>query len=153
MPFHIEIGSPVDRIRVTDLAEAELHEQVLEPWTIGLPFDFGGRTWAPRESRLTVLSGPAAAGGDSDQAWEAMLRAASDVTRPQLEAAEASAPVQVAAVVEASTLESALKTLRHGRPPQQVHWAAAMARLRDRDSDVTAVILVVKRPEGQWPRL
>jgi hypothetical protein len=153
MPYHLEIGSVIEQVRVIDIDEAELREGVLEPWTTGLPFEFRKRTWKPRESRLTVLTGPVPAVADSEQAWEALLRAAEDVTRPQLEAAEASAPVRGAAIVAAGTLEAALKSLRSGRPPQQVPWGTAMARLAGRDSDVTAVILVVKRPDGTWPEL
>jgi hypothetical protein len=149
MPFHLEISSLVDRVRVIDVDEDELRERVLEPWTIGLPFEFRQRTWAPRESRLTVLAGPALEGPpDPDRTWEALQRAASDVTRPQLEAAEASAPAQSAATIEASSLELALKSLRGGRAARPVSWTTALARLNRRDPDVTAVILVVRRPEG-----
>lgn len=155
MPFHVEITSLIDRLRVIDIGEPELREKVLGPWVVGLPFEFRGCTWRPRESRLTVLCGPVPSGknaADADRAWEALSWAASDVTRAQLETAEASAPLQTAAIVEANSLEMAIKSLR-GRPPRQIHWGAALDRLNRRDPAVTAVILVVRRPEGDWPQI
>jgi len=152
MPFHIEISSALDRARVLNVGEAELRTEVLEPWVAGLPFGFGGSDWEPRESRLTILEGPALAPhNDAEAGWTDALRAAEDVTRLMLEAAEASAPDQVAVVVEADSVEAALNDLRSGKPPRQVPWATAVERLGGRDPEVSAVILVVKRPEIEWP--
>lgn len=154
MPFHIEISSALDRARVLNLGEAELRTQILEPWVAGLPFEFGGADWEPRESRLTILQGPALeAHASSDGGWTDALRAAEDVTRPMLEAAEADAPAQVAVVVEADSVEAALDDLRSGKPPRQISWASAVERIGDRDPDVSAVILVVKRPRIEWPEI
>jgi len=153
MPFHIEISSALDRARVLNVGESELREQILEPWVAGLPFGFGGRDWEPRESRLTILEGPSLESNDGEEGWVDALRAAEDVTRPMLEAAEANAPAQVAVVVEADSVEAALKNLRSGKPPQQISWATAVERIGDRDPEVSAVILVVKRPQIDWPEL
>lgn len=155
MPFHIEISSALDRTRVLNVSEAELRKQVLEPWVAGLPFEFAGRDWEPRESRLTILEGRTLEprGSSGDEGWVNALRAADDVTRPMLEAAEASAPAQVAVVVEADSVEAALKDLRSGRPPRQVAWATAVERIATRDPEVSAVILVVKRPRIDWPEI
>jgi hypothetical protein len=152
MPFHIEISSSFDRARVLNIREAELRKQILEPWVAGLPFEFGGRDWTPRESRLTILEGPTLEPGlGAEAGWANALRAADDVTRPMLEAAEATAPAQVAVVVEADSVEAALKCLRAGKPPQQISWATAVDRIGDRDPEVAAVILVVKPPQLGWP--
>lgn len=152
VPFHIEISSALDRARVLNVGEAELRKEILEPWVAGLRFGFGGRDWEPRESRLTILEGPSldtsSAAGDG---WMDALRAAEDVTRQMLEAAEASAPAQVAVVVEADSVEAALNDLRSGRPPRQIPWATAVERIGGRDPEVAAVIIVLKRSEIDWP--
>ena len=152
MPFHIEISSALDRARVLNVGDSELREQILQPWVAGLPFGFGGRDWEPRESRLTILEGPTLKPNDgTEEGWTDALRAAEDVTRAMLEAAEASAPAQVAVVIEADSVEAALNELRSGKPPQQISWANAVERIDDRDPEVSAVILVVKRPRIDWP--
>jgi hypothetical protein len=96
MPFHIEISSPVNRARVLNVDESDLRKAVLEPWVAGLPFEFGERDWQPRDSRLTILEGPASESAElaPEERWESMRRAATDVTRQLLEAAEASAPTR-----------------------------------------------------------
>jgi hypothetical protein len=154
MPFHIEISSALDRTRVLNVGESELRKEILAPWVAGLPFGFGGRDWEPRASRLTILEGPTLEplnGGD--EGWADALRAAEDVTRPMLEAAEASAPNQVAVQIEADSVEAALNDLRSGKPPRQIPWATAAERIGGRDPDVAAVILVVRRPQFDWPEL
>jgi hypothetical protein len=152
MPFHIEISSAVDLARVLNVGEAELRKDILEPWVAGLPFGFGGRDWEPRESRLTILEGPALE-PSGEEGWLEALRAAEDVTRRMLEAAEASAPAQVAVLVEADSVEAALDDLRSGKPPQQISWATAVERIGGHDPEVAAVVLVVKRPQLEWPQL
>jgi hypothetical protein len=148
MPYHVEIGSSFNHARVFNVEETELRETVLEPWVRGLPFEFGEKEWEPRESRLTILEGRELSPPDLSfgQGWANALRGAEDVTRSMLEAAEASAPVQTAAIVEADSLETALKVVRAGRAPQPVHWAVAMERLNGRDPEVAAVILVLRPP-------
>jgi hypothetical protein len=153
MPFHVEVRSGHQHARAFNVDEAGLRKTVLEHWVVGLPFQFGEQDWDPRESRLTVLEGPAMEGPDLSfgQGWSNAQRSAEDVTRPMLEAAEESAPLQAAAVVTADSLETALKGLRAGRAPQPIHWSAAVERINGRDPEVTAVILVVKRPVAGWP--
>jgi len=152
MPFHVEISSPVNRARVLDLEQAELDRKVLEPWVAGLPFELGGYGWTPGESRLTVLEGPALGLGADDEGWESVQRAAEDVTRPLLEAAEASAPARTAVVVEADSVAEALQELGSGRTPQPLPWSTAVERIDRRDSEVAAVILVVKRSGWASPK-
>jgi hypothetical protein len=153
MPFHVEVSSGHQHARVFNIDEAELSKTVLEPWVVGLPFELGESEWDPRESRLTVLEGPRMDGPHLafGQGWSNARRSAEDVTRPMLEAAEASAPVRAAGVIAADSLDTALKALRGGRAPQPIHWSAALERINGRDPEVTAVILVVKRPEPGRP--
>ncbi len=153
MPFHVEISGLLNRARVLNVEENELRSAVLEPWVSGLPFEFGERNWRPRESRLTILAGPVLDEAGHDEGWSKALRAAEDVTRTMLEAAEADAPAKTAVLVEADSVETALDELRSGQPPQQIPWASAVKRLGGQDADVKAVILVVKPAALSWPRL
>jgi hypothetical protein len=153
MPFHIEINSPVDRTRVLNLDQAYLREKVLVPWVAGLPFEFEQGEWSAGESRLTILEGPTLKSATGEEDWADALRTAADVTREMLEAAEASAPAQTAVVVEANSAETALEALRAGRPTRQIPWSTAAERVGKHDPEVTAVILVVRRPDLPWPRL
>jgi hypothetical protein len=154
MLFHIEIGSPVDFARALNVDEESLRNAILEPWVGGLPVLLGGRSWEPGESRLTVLQGPALpAPTDDDEGWATAQRTADDVTRPLLEAAEAGAFAQTAAVVEADSVEEALRLLRAGHSPRQVPWVGAVERVESRDSEVAAMILVVTRSASTRPRL
>jgi hypothetical protein len=153
MPFHVELRSPLHRARVLNVDEAELRQAVLDFWVAGLPFKFRDANWEPRESRLTILDGPRIEAEAEDAGWRKALSSADDVTRSMLEAAEASAPNRIAVVVEAESVETALRDLRSGRPPEQISWAAAVERIAGQDPEVTALILVVKRPEIGWPGL
>lgn len=153
MPFHVEIGSPIRFARAMNVEEDELRKAVLEPWVMGLPLTLGEQSWEPRESRLTILRGPAlpASVSEDDEGWAVVLRAAEDVTRPMLEAAEASVPAQTAVVVEADSMEVALRGLGTGRTARQIPWATAVERIQARDAEVTGVVLVVKRSRLAWP--
>jgi hypothetical protein len=153
MPFHIEISSAFERIRVLNVQETEVHRDVLEPWVAGLSFELGGHGWQPRESRLTILEGPAVDGGADGAGWESALRTADDVTRALLEAAESSAPAQTAVEVDADSVGTAVQELSSGRPPRQISWSRAAERIGGRDPEIAAVILVVKRRQIDWPEL
>lgn len=153
MSFHVEIRSPLHHVRVLNVNDTELHGAVLDFWVAGLPFKFGDQDWEPRESRLTILAGPEIEVETADAGWRNALRTADDVTRPMLEKAEASAPSRIAIVVEADSVEAALRDLRSGRAPEQISWATAAERIAGHDPNVTALILVVKRSERGWPEL
>ena len=150
MPFHVEITSSPNHARSFNLDETRLWKEVLEPWIVGLPFEFGEQEWEPRASRLTVLEGPALAGPDLSlgQGWFNALRASEDVTRSVLEAADAKAPAQSAATIEADSLEKGLTLLASGRQPRPVQWASAVERINGRDPEIAAVILVLKPQPG-----
>ena len=152
MPFHVEVSSPFNKARVFNIDEAALRKTILEPWVAGLPFEFGEHRWHPRESRLTILEGPALDSPDAalEQSWSSALRAAEDLTRPMLEAAEAAAPAQTAMVVEADSLEAALKQLRGDQPPHQALWSTAVERVEGRDPEIMAMILVVRPSRIGW---
>lgn len=155
MPFHVEIGSPLKSARAMNVEEDDLRKAVLEPWVMGLPLKLGEETWEPRDSRLTILRGPELPAGvsDDDEGWTVAQRIAEDVTRAMLEAAEASVPAQTAVLVEADSLDIALRDLGNGRLGRQVPWATALERIQARDPEVTGVILVVKRSGLAWPAL
>lgn len=154
MPFHLEVASSPNHARAFNLDEPTLWGEVLQPWTIGLPFEFGEHEWDPRESRLTILEGPRLEPADLafSQGWSNALRASDDVTRSMLEVAEASAPAQTAVTIEADSLEAALKQVGAGHPPQPLQWAAAVDRINGRDPDLAAVILVFKPSRSGFPR-
>ncbi len=153
MPFHIEVSTGHKHARVFNVDEAELRANVLERWVAGAPLEAGEREWDPRESRLTVLEGPRMEGPDLSfgQGWSNAQRASEDVTRRVLAAAEAGAPVVAAGMVVADSLEAALQAVRNGQDPLPVRWADAAERIDSRDPEVTAVILVVRRPEADRP--
>ena len=154
MPFHVEVNSGHQHARVFNIDEAELRKTVVEPWIGGAgPLEFGESEWDPRECRLTILEGPQMDGPRLafGQGWSNAQRSAEDVTRSMLEDAEASAPVQAAAMIAADSLDTALKALCGGRAAQPIHWSAAVERINGRDPEVTAVILVVKRPQPDQP--
>jgi hypothetical protein len=154
MPFHVEISSPVNHARAINVGEASLRKAVLEPWVTGLPLALGDRDWEPRDSRLTILEGPAIPPPPAgDDGWATALRTAEDVTRPMIEVAEAGAPAQTAMVVEADSVEAALQDLHAGQIPRQIPWVDAVERVERRDAGVAAMILVLKRPRIARPRL
>ena len=147
MPFHVEVSSSPNHARAFNLDAASLSARVLVPWTVGLPFDFGEQEWEPRESRLTILEGPHLEPADLafSQGWSNALRASADVTRSMLEAVEAEAPAQAAVAIAADSLEQALAEIGAGQEPQPLQWAAAVDRIKGRDPEVAAVILVLKQ--------
>jgi len=155
MPFHVEVSSSANRARVFNVEEIALRRTVLDPWVAGLAFEFDEHDWDPRGSRLTILEGPEVDSPELalEQSWSNVLRAATDVTRSMLEAAEADAPAQAAVVVKADSLEAALQQLRGGQPQQQIPWSAAVERVESRDPEVTAMILVVKPSGIDWLKL
>jgi hypothetical protein len=149
MPFHVEISNSLNHARLFNIDDRELRSTVLEPWVLGVSLELGEQEWDPKECRLTVLEGPKLAPPDLSfgQGWSNALRGADDVTRSMLEAAEASAPVHTAAMVEADSLDEALRRLRSGTALQSASWATAVERIDGRDPKVAAVILVVRRPQ------
>jgi hypothetical protein len=155
VPFHVEISSPINFARALNIDERDLRKAVLEPWVTGLPLVLGDRDWEPRDSRLTILEGPAVpppTAGD-DGGWATALRTAEDVTRPMIEVAEAGAPAQTAMVIEADSVEAGLQDLYAGQRPRQIPWVDAVERIEGRDAGVAAVILVLKHSRSARPRL
>jgi hypothetical protein len=148
MPFHVEVSSPGQHARVFNVDEDELRTTVLEPWTSGVTLEVGEQKWDPRESKLTILEGPALEPPDLafGQGWSNALRDAEDVTAQKLEVTRAAAPVREAGVIEASSLEDALERLGSGSRPESTGWSTAIERIDGRDPEVTAVILVVRPP-------
>ena len=59
VPFHIELhASGLRAAHAFNLSEAELRQQLLDPWGRGDLVSLGDRLWDPAKCRLTVLEGP-----------------------------------------------------------------------------------------------
>lgn len=147
MPFHVEVRSPPQHARVFNIGDAEL-QQVLKPWIAGQTFEFGEQEWEPRESKLTILEGPALEGPDLayGQGWSNALGSAEDVTRRLIDAAETETPPAPVFVVEADSVDGAAAQMASGSAPTPIEWAEARKRIDGRDPAIAAVILVVKNP-------
>jgi len=141
--FHVEVKRGFHSARMFNLAERELLHRVLEPWSRGSRFKFGGREWDPAESSLRVLEGrtldpPELAHG---QGWNAAEKVARDVTREVFsslvrQAADASSAVGVVGA-RASAREAVGSALeRLGLSP--VAWTG-----EQRPEGVAAVVVVV----------
>ena len=76
MPFHVEISSAPNHARVFNMDVAELRRTILEPWLAGRTFELGEQEWEPRESKLTILEGPALDGPTSPSARAGRTRCA-----------------------------------------------------------------------------
>lgn len=147
MPFHVEVRSPPNHARVFNIGDAEL-QQVLKLWIAGQTFEFGEQEWEPRESKLTILEGPALEGPDLayGQGWSNALRSAEEVTRRLIDAAETETPPAPVFVVEADSVDGAAAQMASGSAPTPIEWAEARKRIDGRDPEIAAVILVVKNP-------
>jgi hypothetical protein len=144
--FHVEISAGMHRARVFNLNRADLTAKVLEPWLGGRRIEMGDREWEPRDSSLKVLEGPEMGSPDLafGQGWANAERGSENVTRRLLE--EAPPPsVPDAFVVETELPEATVVEMLAGQAARPIAWSQAQARLDGRDSEIAAVILVVKR--------
>jgi hypothetical protein len=153
MPFHVEISAGFHRARVFNLNREDLLAKVVEPWLEGRRIEMGDRKWEPRESSLKILEGPQMETEDLSfgQGWSNAERASENVTRGVF--AEAPAPsVPDAFMVEADSPEAFAAEVVAGHDGRAIHWGEARKRLDDRDPEIAAVILVVRRPEPAAPQ-
>jgi hypothetical protein len=153
VPFHLEVSSSPDHARVFNIGEAELR-QILNQWVAGRTFELGEQEWEPRESKLTILEGPALDGPDLayGQGWSNALRSAEDVTRRVMESAEGESPLPPVAVVEADSVDGAVAQMASGDGATPIEWSEARERIDGRDPRIAAVVLVVRRPGTEAPR-
>lgn len=148
MAFHVQLSSPKDRARVFNLSHEELLSKVLEPWLAGRPFELAEYEWLPADTNLKILEGPHLDNPDLalGQGWSNAERKSENVTQRVLE--EAPAPKTPDAFVVAAELpEATVAEMLSGQDATPVGWAEAQGRIDDRDPEIAAVILVVKRPE------
>jgi hypothetical protein len=145
VPFHVEVRSSPDHARVFNVGDAEL-QKILKLWIAGHTFELGEQEWEPRESRLTILEGPALDGPDLayGQGWSNALRSAEDVTRRLIDAAEGETPLPPVVMVEADSVDSAAAQMASGNGSTPIEWAEARRRIDGRDPQIAAVVLVVK---------
>jgi hypothetical protein len=149
VPFHVELSSSLNHVRVFNLSRAELLATVVEPWLANQRFELAESEWTPSDSSLTILEGrhlgnPELAFG---QGWSNAQRSAENVTRHVLETAP---PPQLpdAFVVETERPEAVVAEMVAEREVRPVAWAEAAERIDRRDPSVAAVILVVRREPG-----
>jgi hypothetical protein len=148
MAFHVELSSATERARVFNLSHEDLLSRVIEPWLADRPFELAEYEWLPSESSLKILEGPHLGNPELaiGQGWSNAERKSEDVTRREL--AQAPAPkLPDAFVVAADLPEAAVGEMLAGQDATPVSWSVARGKVDDRDQDVAAVILVVRRPE------
>ncbi len=146
MPFHVELSDGLSHARSFNLSREQLLAQVVAPWLEDLTVELGEQEWLPAESRLTILEGPHLDGPDLafGQGWSNAARASENVTKRELAAAPA--PRQPDAfLVQADDPGQTVAELLDGQDAAPVAWSEARKRIDGRDSEVAAVILVVKR--------
>lgn len=147
MPFHVEISVGLHHARVFNLNREDLMAKVLGPWLEDRTIAMGDRQWVPRQSSLKVLEGPEMQGPDLafGQGWANAERASQNATHRLL--AEAPPPrTPDAFVVETDLPESVTAEVVAGHDGRAIQWSEARERIDGRDSDLAAVILVVRRP-------
>lgn len=146
MAFHVELSSETGRARVFNLSHEDLLDKVIEPWLADRAFQLAEYEWLPSQSSLKILEGPPLDNPDLaiGQGWSNAERKSKNVTRQVL--AQAPAPkLPDAFVVAADLPEAAVGEMLAGQEATPVTWAEARRRIDDRDPEIAAVILVVKR--------
>lgn len=146
--FHIEISAGLHRARVFNVNREDLAAKVVQPWLEDRVIEAGEREWRPGDSSLKILEGPRMENADLafGQGWANAERASKNVTRELL----ATAPPPTAPdafVIETESPEALLAEVVgfRGRPLQ---WADAKKKIDDRDPEVAAVILVLRKADA-----
>jgi hypothetical protein len=153
VPFHVEVSAGLHHARVFNLNREDLMAKVVGPWLEDRTIVMGERRWAPRESSLVVLEGPAMEGPDLafGQGWANAERSSENATRRLF--SEAPPPsLPDAFVVETDSPEALAADLVAGHDGRAVQWSEARERIDGRDPEIAAVILVVRKPEPGSPR-
>jgi hypothetical protein len=151
--FHVEISSGFHRARVFNLTREDVMAKIVQPWLEERPIEMGDREWAPRDNSLKILEGPEMKTQDLSfgQGWANAERASENITRDLLSTAPAP-KVPDTFIVETDTPEAVTADVVAGHDGRVIHWVEARKRIDDRDPEIAAVILVVKRPEPEQPR-
>lgn len=145
----MEISAGAHRARVFNLDREDLIAKVAQPWLEDRTIQMGEREWTPRLSSLRILEGPRMETTDLSfgQGWANAERACEDVTRIVLDEAPPP-PAPDAFVVETEDPEGVVAEIVAEREGRAIQWAEARKRLDDRDPEVAAVILVVRKERG-----
>jgi hypothetical protein len=144
--FHVEIAGGFHLARVFNLNREDLAAKVVGPWLEDRTIEMGDREWQPRDSSLTILEGPRMETEDLSfgQGWANAERASQNVTRDVI--SRAPAPTYPDAfVIETATPEAVTADLVGGHGGEAIGWSEARERIDDRDPEIAAVILVVRR--------
>lgn len=147
--FHVEISASFSHARVFNLEREDVMAKVVQPWLENRVIEMGDHEWEPKDSSLRILEGRRMENPDLSfgQGWANAERACEDVTRTIL--SEAPPPAMPDAfVIETETPEAVTAEVVGGHGGHAVHWSEARQRIDDRDPEIAAVILVVKRPAG-----
>jgi len=153
VPFHVEIRTGINHARAFNLSREQLLAQVVAPWLEDLTVELGEQEWLPAESQLKILEGPHLEGPDLafGQGWANAERSAELVTKREL--ATAPAPQHPDAfIVTTESPENTVGEMLDGQRATPVAWSEARQRIDGRDSEVAAVILVLKQPQSDPPR-
>ncbi len=147
--FHVEISAGFHRARVFNLNREDLLAKVVEPWLDDRRIELGDREWVPRDSSLRILEGPQMETADLSfgQGWANAERASEDVTKATIAAAPP-ARMPDAFVVETEKPEALTAEVVSAHDGRPIHWSEARQKLDGRDPEVTAVILVLRKPES-----
>jgi hypothetical protein len=146
VPFHVEIAGGFHLARVFNLNREDLAAKVVGPWLEDRTIEMGDREWQPRDSSLTILEGPRMETEDLSfgQGWANAERASKNVTREVI--SQAPPPTYPDAfVIETETPEAVSAEVVGGHDGRAIKWSEAQARIDDRDPEIAAVILVVRR--------
>ena len=142
VPFHIELhASGLRAAHAFNLSEAELRQQLLEPWARGDLVSLGDRLWDPAKCRLTVLEGPQLDPSDLSygQGWNNATKRSTDVTARVLAARPSPpAPAPARAATPRPAAGTAVAVLGAAEPMRAflaalglhpVDWAVVRAEL------------------------
>jgi hypothetical protein len=146
VPFHVEIAGGFHLARVFNLNREDLAAKVVGPWLEDRTIEMGDREWQPRDSSLTILEGPRMETEDLSfgQGWANAERASKNVTREVI--SQAPPPTYPDAfVIETATPEAVTADVVGGHGGEAIQWSEARERIDDRDPEIAAVILVVRR--------
>ena len=85
--FHVELRQFPHSARGFNLADAELHEQIVGPWLQGAEVEWGQRRFDPRRAQLTIIAGRALRPDElgMGRGWSEAAREGEDVTKAVLE--------------------------------------------------------------------
>jgi hypothetical protein len=153
MAFHVEISAGFHRARVFNLDQGDVMAKIVQPWLEERPIEMGDREWKPRDSSLRILEGPEMKNQDLSfgQGWANAERASENVTKALLSTAPPPATPD-AFIVETDNPEAVTADVVAGHDGRAVHWTDARKRIDDRDPEIAAVILVVRRREPEPPQ-